>query len=568
MIFKKNKQANMKPVITFISMLLMVSLFVAGGAPAQEKNEEVTIIAPYNPTVTSAQKINRNPRIKLEESGALPEIEYDIKSERLNTTVAPEKPNPSRVPGEPSKDLYRSHLRAGFGNYYTPYVELWVNSLQSDEFNAGAHIGHISSFGQIKDYATSKYSNTLVEAYGTKFFTGGALGAKVDYKRNMVYRYGFKPDDYPGLDVPDDDIKQVYQRIGFNLGVESDNEADDAFNYYVILDGYYYFDKFDSKETGLFFMPGISKKWDMFDNGRGQELGLDLRLDYYMNKDSLTDHNAGIFSARPFFDMDLSPYRIYIGLQADYRMDTASKFHLYPVVRAEASLLEDMIVVYAGIEGGLKKNSFEGLSSENPFINSIIPLHYTNHKFEVFGGVRGRITEIVDFNIQARHSTIEDMPLFVTDTSTVLGNTFEVIYDKGSLFQVNGELGFRSKSDFGLILKAGFYTYSMDKEEKAWQKPGLTASLETYYIVKKKKLTLSANLTTQSGMQARTFVGTDVVAEKMKGWLDLGLGAEYRINQRFSAFVKLNNLLNQGYEKWYNYPVQKLNVMVGIGFSF
>ncbi len=568
MILQKNTNPIMKQAPTIAALMMFAAiLFYSVQITAQEKNEEVTIIAPYNPTLTSAQKINRNPRINLMETATLPLLEYKISSERVYTTVAPENPKPSRVPGEPSKDLYRSHLRAGFGNYLTPYIELWVNSLQSDQFNAGAHIGHISSFGQIKDYAKSTFSNTLVEAYGTKFFSRASLGAKVGYKRNMVHRYGFKPEDYPILDVPADDIKQVYQKIGFDAALESNNTADNAFNYYVILDAYYFFDKYESNETGIFFLPGISKKMDAFGNGRSQELGLDLRLDYYLNKDSLQDHNSGIFSARTFFDMDLNPYRIYVGLQADYRMDTASKFHLYPVVRAEASLLENMIVVYAGVEGGLKKNSFEGLSSENPFMNSIAPLGYTNHKFEVFGGVRGRITEIIDFNIQARHSTMENLHMFVTDTSIFLENTFDVIYDDGSLLAITGELGFRSKSDFGLLLSAGFYSYSMKNEDKAWQKPQLTASLEAYYIIKK-KLTLSANLSARSGMYARTFSGGNVVAEQMNGWLDLGLGGEYRINKQFSAFLKLNNLLNQGYQKWYNYPVQKLNALVGIGFSF
>ncbi|RLD33861.1 MAG: hypothetical protein DRI83_08820 [Bacteroidetes bacterium] len=568
MIFHHRNKLNMKPVLpVFASVVFTLLLCFPYGLRAQEKNEEVTIIAPYNPTITTAQKINRNPRINLMESSSIPEIEYNIRSERINTTVSPENPIPSRVPGEPSKDLYRSHLRAGFGNYLTPYFELWVNSLQSDEFNAGAHIGHISSFGQIKNYAKSSFSNTLVEAYGTKFFSGGGIGAKVGYKRNMVHRYGFMPDNFPGLDVPDEDIKQVYQKIGFNVAVESNNAADDAFNYYVALDGYYYFDKYDSRETGIFFLPGISKKMDVFGNGRSQELGLDMRLDYFLNKDSIQDHNSGIFSARPFFDMNLSPYRIYIGLQADYRIDTVSKFHLYPVIRAEASLLEDMIVVYAGIEGGLKRNSFEELSTENPFMNSIVPLAYTNHKFEVFGGLKGRITEIVDFNIQVRYSTVENMPLFVTDTSNILENTFDLVYDDANIFQIVGELGFRSKSDFGLLLKAGFNSYSMDKEEKAWQKPALMASLEAYYIIKN-DLTLSANLTARSGMYARTFSAGQLVAEQMDGWLDLGLGGEYRINSQFSAFLKLNNLLSQGYQKWYNYPVQKFNVLAGVGFSF
>jgi hypothetical protein len=561
-------KAVMKPVISIFSGLFLVSIFLPVGMTGQEKNEEVTIIAPYNPTVTSAQKINRNPRINLVETGKLPEVEYSITSERVNTTVSPEAPVPSRKPGEPSKDLYRSHIRAGFGNYLTPYIELWVNSLQSDEFSAGAHIGHISSYGKIKDYANSQYSNTLVEAFGRKYYSGGAFGAGVSYKRNMVHRYGFKPDDFPDLNIPDDDIKQVYQKVGFNLGVESNNEAIDAFNYYALLDGYYYFDRYESRETAIFFKPGFSKKMDLFGNRRSSELGLDINLDYYMNLDSIADHNDGVLGFRPFFDMDLSPYRVYVGLQMDYRLDTVSKkFHIYPIVRAEANILEDVMVVYAGIEGGLQRNSFEALSSENPFMNSIAPFEYTNNKFEVYGGVKGRVSEVVDYNIQIRHITFDQLALFVNDTSNILGNSFAVIYDNGNRFDILGELGFRSKSDFGLLLKAGFHNYSMSTEEKAWHKPNLTAGFETYFIIKT-RLTLSMNFTANSGMYAKTYSGNEVRAELMKGWLDLGFGAEYRITERFSAFLKLNNLLNQGYERWYNYPVQRLNMLAGVGFSF
>jgi hypothetical protein len=568
MTVKNINKASMKPVISIISGLILISLFIPVGMSGQEKNEEVTIIAPYNPTVTSAQKINRNPRINLVETGKLPVVEYDINSERINTKVSPEAPVPSRKPGEPSKDLYRSHIRAGFGNYLTPYVELWVNSLQSDEFSAGAHIGHISSFGKIKDYANSQYSNTVVEAFGKKYYSGGAFGASIGYNRNMVHRYGFKPDDFPELEIPDEDIKQVYQKVGFSLGVESSNEAGNAFNYWALLDGYYYFDKYESKETAIFFNPGLAKKMDLFSNDRSSELGLDINLDYYMNRDSIGDHNDGILGLRPFFDIDLSPYRIYVGVQMDYRMDTvSSKFHIYPIIRAEANILEDVMVVYAGIEGGLQRNSFEALSTENPFMNSIVPFDYTNNKFEVFGGVKGRVSEVVDYNIQIRHSTFDKLALFVTDTSNILGNTFDVIYDNGSRFDILGELGFRSKTDFGLLLKAGFHTYSMSSEEKAWHKPNLTAGLETYYILMQ-KLTLSLNMTVNSGVYAKTFSGNDVVSEQMKSWLDLGLGAEYRITDRFSAFIKVNNLLNKGYERWYNYPVQGINALAGVGFSF
>ncbi len=550
-----------------MALLAAVGLLWPVAAGAQEKNEEVTIIAPYKPSIGSSQKINRNPRISIVETEEFPALEYDLRSERAGTTVSPENPQPARAPGDPQKDLYRSHLRAGFGNYLTPYFELWVNSLQSDEFDAGAHIGHISSFGQIKDHAKSTYSNTLLEAHATKFFRGASLGAKASYKRNMVHRYGFMPDDFPGLDIPDDDIRQVYQTIGFDAGVESNNAADDAFNYYVRLDGYYLADRFEGNETRISVIPGFSKGLDLFGNRRMQVLGLDVRYDHYINNDSLDSYGGGILSMQPYFDMDLHPYRIYAGLKADYRIDTASRLHLYPVVKAEASLLDDMIVVYAGLEGGLSRTTFEGLSSENPFINSVLPLEYTNRKIAVEGGVKGRAGEIADFNLRVSHASVDNLPLFVTDTANQLDNTFSVIYDNASVLGFHGELGFRSRTDFGLLLKASYIHYGMDDEAEAWQRPSLFLGLETHYTIRQ-KLTLSASVTGRGSMYARTFSNGEVVAEQVDGWIDLGLGGEYRISRQFSAFLKLNNLLSQGYFRWYHYPVQKFNLLAGVGISF
>jgi outer membrane receptor for ferric coprogen and ferric-rhodotorulic acid len=238
------------------------------------------------------------------------------------------------------------------------------------------------------------------------------------------------------------------------------------------------------------------------------------------------------------------------------------------VIKAEASLLEEMLVVYAGLGGGLERNSYESLSEENPYINSVLPLNYTNNKFEAYGGVKGRVKEVADYDLNITYRSIEDMHVFVNDTSTILGNTFNLVYDDANLFRFNGELGFRSRSDFGLLLGVTYNAYAMDKEEKAWHKPALELSLETYYIVKE-KLTLKANITSRSGVYARTFDDNGTLqAKQLDGWFDIGLGGEYQINKQFSAFINFNNLLNNDYMRWYNYPVQKFNVLAGVGFSF
>jgi hypothetical protein len=48
----------------------------------------------------------------------------------------------------------------------------------------------------------------------------------------------------------------------------------------------------------------------------------------------------------------------------------------------------------------------------------------------------------------------------------------------------------------------------------------------------------------------------------------MNLGVEYRYNKRISGFIKLNNIAAQRYQKWYNYPVQGFQGMVGATFRF
>jgi outer membrane receptor protein involved in Fe transport len=49
---------------------------------------------------------------------------------------------------------------------------------------------------------------------------------------------------------------------------------------------------------------------------------------------------------------------------------------------------------------------------------------------------------------------------------------------------------------------------------------------------------------------------------------DLSLGAEFTINRQFSAWLNANNLFNNKYERWHNYPVYGLNVLGGIIVRF
>ena len=54
----------------------------------------------------------------------------------------------------------------------------------------------------------------------------------------------------------------------------------------------------------------------------------------------------------------------------------------------------------------------------------------------------------------------------------------------------------------------------------------------------------------------------------LKPIFDGNIGLEYRYNPRVSAFLQINNVAAQRYNRWYNYPVQPIQIMGGITARF
>jgi hypothetical protein len=79
----------------------------------------------------------------------------------------------------------------------------------------------------------------------------------------------------------------------------------------------------------------------------------------------------------------------------------------------------------------------------------------------------------------------------------------------------------------------------------------------------------------EGGRKALVYeAGEDVIEENLQFAKNLGIiadvniGAEYRYNKRLSAFIQFNNVASQSYQRWYNYPVQRFQVLGGVTVRF
>ncbi len=573
-----------KPLFRVDSILIIAIsfIFMLGIAKAQSqeitKEGEVTVIAPYEPTVSDASKISLSPRIP-DERLDKPDFNYSIKSKTLKVPVLLEPIKPAKIAGESVTELYKNYLRAGIGNYWTPYIEFNANKLRSKNNAFGVHAKYLASFGGIKDYAFPGSSVFGLDGYGKKFFKQHTLSGDAAYKRTGVHFYGFKPDDFPELDLEKNDYKQAYNLIEMKTGLESNYTGDDKFNHYLNFRYYYLIDKFKAQESNIKFDAGLNKNTTFFNFSENEKLGLDAGVDYYFDKDTLSNLNQGIIRFDPYYNLGFEQYYFKVGLKMDLESGPTSYFHVYPIVRAEVQVVKDILITYAGIFGEMMPNSLRSMSDENPFIISTLEKRFSNNNFSQYGGLKGHITKYLDYNVSFVNSTIENMPFYVNDTVSAiadgLNNQFTVVYDKVKYSRVIGEFGFHYKNKFNAMLRGKYNNYFLDNENKPWHKPTLEINLSADYNMQD-KIWIKAEVFTRNKTYARTFektasvpvVTTTEVPVELKGFADINLGVEYRYTKLLSGFINFNNILGQRYFRWYNYPSYRFNMMLGVTYSF
>ncbi|MCF8364481.1 MAG: hypothetical protein K9H16_01775 [Bacteroidales bacterium] len=578
---KKTAQQNvgrsktMKMQRRYFIIIILAGLFFQINTPESfGQNQEVTIVAPYKPVISDAFKKSLNPQVIETNIEALP-MSYSISSEPVFTNYEISPIKPLLIDVDMEEEMRRNYLRAGFGNYTMPYLELFTNSLSSKDFSIGFHARHLSSKGDIQDYANSAFSQNEASLNVKSYLKEKILSAKIHYDRNVVHYYGFKPDDYIADTIADDDLRQRYSLIGADLNILSNKKRADKTNYRAGLNFYHLSDLYQTNELKIGLKSNVNSKNEFFDFVDKQELGADINLDFYNNHDSLISQGTFVAEIMPFLRWNFEYLDLTVGARGVLSADSTSNFYIYPEIRASYQVIPNYLRFYASVSGGLQRNSFRSVTTENLWVNSLFPLGFTSTKYMFKGGVTGKVNESFDYNFNVAYAEVENMLFFNNDyqmdyspeISKNFGNKFTGIYDDATVTTVSLELGYQQSRYYNVMLRAAYNDYQLKTQAKPWHKPALELVLSGKYMLTE-KVSFGGELFFNSATYARVTENGNARIEENKAYADLNLGGEYRFNSRVSAFVNLNNVIGTRYSRWYNYPSQRINAMGGFTFSF
>ncbi len=452
----------------------------------------------------------------------------------------------------------RNFIKATYGNLNTTRFDLGYDLSDDIGQDLYLNIAHRASSRKNSLQQASQNSLTLTHKRDIKQYR---LTATLGLNRNVVHTYGISGADDFFKVRGSEPAKIRYFNPTITAEVSPIYENKLGLNYSLQLEtGIYNRAVFASNQIGSneinfrVFAP-ISKAL-----GENGTLNMNVLLD--ANNNALKNpgwaspnYSTSIFALQPSYERDWKDVKISVGLYPTFGQEV----HFLPNVFARKFISQIASYAQLGVESELQVNSFKNLSTLNPWLSPANNLAQTKRTL-YYASLSGSMKNNLNFNFKAGYGRIKNIQGFI---SSEFGNNgdFYLRYADVNIvsLQAQAEYHINYNTNAGASL-----SYEPVLGETISHYVPLQFDVYAKYVYDN-TLLLRADLLSRSGTTA---LSTDASETKLSGAFDLNLHANYLINNRWSVFLEGNNLLNNKYQRWNNYPNFGLNVLGGIVYSF
>jgi outer membrane receptor protein involved in Fe transport len=119
-------------------------------------------------------------------------------------------------------------------------------------------------------------------------------------------------------------------------------------------------------------------------------------------------------------------------------------------------------------------------------------------------------------------------------------------------------------------MKLEYFDYSSDTQAEAWNLPDIKGSVFLDYQISDTWYA-GANLFYIGERKDQLYLNDGIATPltvTLDSYFDANAHLGYHINEQLSIFAKGNNLANQGYQRWQNFPVQSIQFLAGATYKF
>lgn len=566
--------------------VVLLFLCVAQFSWSQERTKDsiedqvVNVVKPYQPTISDAFKVKEIPVLNDSNTIQKKSVKYNIFSIPVASTFTPAKGRAANVDKQKRPKLFDNYASLGLGTFRTFLGEVYLSHELRNEQVIGGYFGHHSSLGQIEGVRLdNSFSKTQANVDFSQNNDDLSWNVNLGYDFSYYNWYGL-----PDMIYSDEEINSINPKHSFNtFSAGGQLRFDESF----FNSGDISFKRFsDSYSSGENI---FNAAFDFDIPLRTNQLENSIWVDYingsfnrnYFTAESLNYGfvNVGLGTSYVLTEDDLT---VNLGVRLVYLNNIElgeNKFYIYPNIEATYRLVSDVVIAFGGITGDLNQNSYHGLASENPFVSPTLLIAPTDQQYNAFLGIKGKLSNDIGYSIRGGYMNEANKPLYILNPALTFaeenyqfGNSFGVVYDEVTTISIQGELNVDVSRNFTLGLKGAYFNYNTKAQKEAWNLPDFTSSLFIDYQISEQWFTgVSAFFVGERKDQFEaigSFVEIEPETVVLESYFDINAHLGYRINSQFSMFAKVNNIANQSYERWLNFPVQGIQFIAGATYQF
>lgn len=541
-----------------VFLLLILTMQIAFSQKDTTKQPSVTIVSAYKPVLISPAKINFS-ATQLPVDTFRNIKPYNIPSQNLHYAYQSITLNPLSIQNgniqlQPANGNY---VKAGYGNLSSPYLDAalsFENKIPSTLINAYAN--YYAAKGKI---INQNFSSINIGSAASYFMPNSECYGSIGLKKTDSYLYGYDKELYT---FDKSNIRHSFTTASLMLGYKNTAPNFLKINYNPTV-GIDIFTLMDSVAEHNFkiILPAsyrINDKFSIALNGM-------IDLTKYSTKNTLVKHTISnnIFQITP--ELGFRNKRFALKVATAFANNNKQSL-LLPNIYAEVPLKSNQLSVYAGWNSSLIKNNYQFLTSINPYL-LVVDSQINTQKNEYYAGLKTSIGKFITINANASFNKYEHFQFFMNDTTDLARSHYFVLYqeDKLNHFKLHGDITYTIRDHFSFSGGITFNAYSGNKKnEKLWNTLPMEANASLRWNPKS-KLLIKGDMYLFS---ATSFVEKGNLTKSTKGGTDLSIGAEYKFNKHIGAFVDLNNIFGESYERWHQYPVYGLNMHGGVIVRF
>ena len=517
----------------------------------------VTIVSAFKPQLKNVAKIGfLNATALVDTNSVL--LSYQVPSQNLSFQYQPIALVPRAFKIDSIKTIKQSaNVKIGLGNYYSQFIQL-EGALVDQK--AQQHHLNILNESIAGPHPIQKW-NTIGLNYngGFSMNKNKVLNTQFYFNQSNRYRYGLVPDT---TILPLKNFEQKLTVIGVNFALTNKQVISDQLNFAPIL-------KFNHSNLVSQANNLVLDLYSpiMYNLKNNLIIHADLNLSYnqYIPVNSTSINNT-IFQFDPSLELNKNQYRLNIGVRPTI---ANGDFALYPKIELTKKLKDTNFVIDAGWNTSVINNQLIQLIGQNHWISAPNSMPISSKENKYFN-VQVTVSKRLNYGFNMALNDYRELPFFnqtkQMNNPIQEGLKFDVLFEKRAIaIELLGNLRYQFSDK--LLWKNNFkyIQFNLIRENtQAWGILPFEFNSQLNWVYNK-KLQLDASGQFWTGSKTSAGLGN---AYQLNNTFVLNAGMQYTISDHWTFWGKGENLLDQQYQRWANYPSLGVQIVAGIQYKF